>query len=124
METAPAPSPRCAVLARALHEPLAGTAPVARRWLCVEYRGAWPRDLASHADPVLRALTERAAATGWRLLLIRRPGRRVAGSAGVGLGVADRIRAASGPVTVFLADTDLTSPRVTMLTLPPADLAR
>lgn len=97
---------------------------MARRWLCVEYRGAWPRDLSAHADPALRALTGRAAATGWRLLLIRRPGRRVVAGAGAGLGVSDRIRAASGPVTVFLADTDLTSPRVTMLTLPHGDLAQ
>lgn len=114
MERAPTPRPgasRCAVLARAIEEPLAGTAPVATRWLCVEQRSAWPRTLADHADPALRALAARAADAGWRLLLIRRPGRRATGTTD------------AGPVTVMLADTDPARPRVTRLSLPSAELA-
>jgi Sucrase/ferredoxin-like len=97
---------RCTVLARACEEPLAGTAPVARRWICVEQRGAWPSDLTRHPEPALAAL---AAAPGWRLLLIRRPGRR-----------AD----ADAPTRVFLADTAPEATRLTTLTVDgPGDLA-
>lgn len=69
--------PRCAVLARALDEPLAGTAPIAGRWICLEEPTSWAPDVA--ADPgVVGDLARRAAQAGWRLLLIRRPGRRPA----------------------------------------------
>jgi hypothetical protein len=67
---------RCAVLAQAADVPLAGTAPVAPRWACLEHRGAWPRDITSHTDPAIVGFAARAAATGFRLQLIRRPGRR------------------------------------------------
>ncbi|MGD9528033.1 sucrase ferredoxin [Pseudonocardia sp.] len=107
MDAEPAPAVRCAVLARALEEPLAGTAPVARRWLCVEHPGAWPRRVSQHPDPALRHLAEQALAAGWRPLLIRRPGRRPR---------------ASGPLTVLLADTDPADPRVSRLVLPPGRL--
>jgi Sucrase/ferredoxin-like len=97
---------RCTVLARACDEPLAGTAPVAQRWICVEQRGAWPTDLTAHPEPALAAL---AAAPGWRLLLIRRPGRR-----------AD----ADAPTHVFLADTAPGAAQVTLFTVDgPSDLA-
>lgn len=90
---------RCAVLARALDEPLAGTAPFAPRWVCLEHRGAWPRDVGGHPDPALREFAVRADAAGWRLLLIRRPGRR-----------------SEEPGTrVYLADTAPPAPRVMML---------
>jgi hypothetical protein len=97
---------RCSILALARDEPLAGTAPVARRWVCVEQRGAWPSDLTTHPEPALAAL---ATAPGWRLLLIRRPGRR--GEAGA-------------PLRVFLADTSPMATRVTTFTVDgPGQLA-
>lgn len=102
---------RCAVLARALDEPLAGTAPEATRWLCVEQSSAWPQNVYAPRDPMLQALARRAAGTGWRLLLIRRPGRRAQPSS------------PSRPATVFLADTDPAHPRLARLSLRPADLA-
>lgn len=98
---------RCAVLSRALDEPQAGTAPVAPRWVCLEHRGAWPRDVGEHPDPAVAAFAARAAASGWRLLLIRRPGRRAADSA----------------ARVYLADTTPGHTRTTLLTVEgPADL--
>jgi hypothetical protein len=97
---------RCSLLALARDEPLAGTAPVARRWVCVEQRGAWPSDLTTHPEPALAAL---ATTPGWRLLLIRRPGRR--GEAGA-------------PLRVFLADTSPGASRVTTFTVDgPEELA-
>lgn len=97
---------RCSLLALAREEPLAGTAPVARRWVCVEQRGAWPSDLTAHPEPALAAL---AATPGWRLLLIRRPGRR--GEAGT------RLR-------VYLADTTPGASRTTTFTVDgPGELA-
>lgn len=99
-----APDARCAILARA--EPVAGTAPVAAGWVCVEQRGAWPRNVDEHPDPSIRALLERASAVGWKLLLIRRPGREP-----------------EGPTRVLLADTSPTAPRITTLTVDgPAEL--
>lgn len=97
---------RCSLLALAGEEQLAGTAPRARRWVCVEQRGAWPSDLSAHPEPALAAL---AAAPGWRLLLIRRPGRR--GEAGA-------------PLRVYLADTSPGASRVTTFTVGgPEELA-
>jgi hypothetical protein len=104
---------RCALLAHALDEPLAGTAPVASRWVCVEHRGAWPRDVEVHPDPAIAAFAAHARATGWRLLLIRRPGRRCDDT--------------GGPTRVYLTDTAPPVARTTMLMVagPPelADLA-
>jgi Sucrase/ferredoxin-like len=97
---------RCSLLALAGEEPLAGTAPVARRWVCVEQRGAWPSDLSTHPEPALAAL---ATTPGWRLLLIRRPRRR--GEAGA-------------PLSVFLADTSPGVSHVTTFTVGgPEELA-
>jgi hypothetical protein len=99
---------RCAVLARALEEPLAGTAPIATRWACLEHRGVWPADLTEHADPAVAAFAARAAAAGMRLLLIRRPGRRPADS----------------PLHLFLADTAPPTTAVTSLVVAgPSELA-
>ena len=94
---------RCSLLALARDEPLAGTAPVARRWVCVEQRGAWPSDLATHPEPALAAL---ATTPGWRLLLIRRPGRR--GERGTSL-------------RVYLADTSPGASSVTTFTVEGPD---
>jgi len=97
---------RCSLLALVDDEPLAGTAPLARRWVCVEQRGAWPSDLSTHPEPALAAL---ATTPGWRLLLIRRPGRR---------GEMD------APLRVFLADTSPDACRVTTFTVGgPEELA-
>ncbi len=94
------------MLARAVDEPLAGTAPLATRWACLEHRGVWPRTVEDHPDPAVAAFARRAAAAGWRLLLMRRPGRR----------------AARGPVRLLLADT--TTARVTRLPVHgPTELA-
>lgn len=68
---------RCSVLSAAAGEPLAGTAPVAQRWLCVEHDGPWGVR-AAETDPVLAELARRASVSGTRLELVRQPGRRVA----------------------------------------------
>lgn len=68
---------RCAAVARALEEPLAGTSAVASTWLAVEQPGPWGRDAlpASHLDAgVARELAALSAGTGVRIVLIRRPG--------------------------------------------------
>lgn len=91
---------RCALLARAREEPLAGTAPVAARWVCVEHRGAWPRDVAAHPDPSVAGFAARASASGYRLLLVRRPG-----------------RSRPGPTHVRLADTTPGTTLATRLTV-------
>ncbi|WP_330275672.1 sucrase ferredoxin [Lentzea sp. NBC_00516] len=69
---------RCSILSDFAGEPLAGTAATATAWLCLEQPGPWGRDalLESHLDPELGAeLQRRAAGTGVRILLIRRPGK-------------------------------------------------
>lgn len=99
---------RCTVLARASEEPLAGTAPVATRWVGIEQRSAWPRDVTAHPDPTVAGVVARAGAAGWRPVLIRRPGRREG----------------EGPMQVFLADTAPPTARTTSLVLSgPAELA-
>lgn len=68
----------CALTARALGEPLRGTAPIARGWLCIEDPGPWGRDaLASGTIPprVAAALADRAEALPVRIQTIRRNGR-------------------------------------------------
>ena len=73
----------CAVAARRRADPLAGTAPPARRWLLLEHPGPWPVDAVagSGIEPGLLAeVTGAAQATRTRILLIRRPGRRQAAS--------------------------------------------
>ena len=65
------PDARCARIARALDEPMAGTAPTTRRWLCLERPQPWSRDINQDEDPAVRALLARAAAAGFRPLLIR-----------------------------------------------------
>jgi hypothetical protein len=65
------PDERCAEIAWALGEPMAGTAPSTRRWLCLERTEAWSADISRDREPLVRALLTRAAATGFRPLLIR-----------------------------------------------------
>lgn len=85
----------CSTSSARLGEPLAGTAPFARRWLAIEQPGPWgPRALTeSHLPPGLgKALGAKAEAAGVRIALIRRPGRH-----------AERDEQA--PRRVLLADT-------------------
>ena len=68
---------RCAAVADALEEPLAGTSAVATTWLAVEQPGPWGRDAlsASHLDDgAAKDLATLSAGTGVRIVLIRRPG--------------------------------------------------
>jgi hypothetical protein len=69
----------CSTRSLAANEPVAGTASYGRRWLLLEVAGAWGPN-AFRDSPVLdRALgariERRAAAEGFRLIAIRRPGR-------------------------------------------------
>jgi hypothetical protein len=93
------PTPWCAALARALDEPLPGTASVAPRWVCVEHRGAWPHEIAQHRDDAVRVFLARASTAGWRPVLVRRPGRLPS----------------DGPTRIFFADTAPPAPRTTVL---------
>ncbi|MEV1295886.1 sucrase ferredoxin [Pseudonocardia sp. NPDC049635] len=109
---APAPAPArqgtgCAVLSRAAGEPLAGTAPAARRLVAVEHVGAWPRTVADHSDPDVTELFHRLRADGIVLLLIRRTGR-----AG---------RDCDGARTVYVADLVPGASRVTSRTVRSTD---
>jgi hypothetical protein len=92
---------RCAVFARAVDEPEAGTTPTAQRWACIEHRGAWPRDVAHHSDPDVAAFAVRASAAGFRVQLIRRQGRR----------------AGHGRTRLFLTDTTPPGAHTTLLTV-------
>jgi hypothetical protein len=69
----------CSTRAREAGESLAATASFGRRWLLLEVAGAWgPRAFRDSPalDPALGARIERrAAAGGFRLVAIRRPGR-------------------------------------------------
>jgi hypothetical protein len=67
----------CSASSARLGEPLAGTAPVAPRWLAVEQPGPWgARALTSSHFPLElgRALAQKAESAGVRIALIRRPG--------------------------------------------------
>ncbi len=71
------PAAACSALSRALDEPFAGSAATATAWLCLEQPGPWGRDALtqSHLDTGLAGeLATRAAGTGVRVVLIRRPG--------------------------------------------------
>lgn len=66
----------CAVSSQERAETLAATASRVERWLLVEHRGAWgPESVPSGRLPVkaAQALARTAAASGARLLLLRRP---------------------------------------------------
>ncbi len=96
----------CSSLSAALHEPLAGTAPVAAAWLAIEQPGPWgARALTqSHLDPELGAeLGRRAEGTGVRIALIRRVGRHA-------------LSGPAGPRTALLCNTQPGSTAVHTLT--------
>jgi hypothetical protein len=71
--TAAKPGERCAQISRALDEPMAGTAPSTRRWLCLERPAPWPADITHDRDPAVPAFLARAATAGLRPLLLRGP---------------------------------------------------
>ncbi len=68
---------RCADAARVRADPLAGSAPPARRWLLLEHPGPWRIDAIADSgieSDVLSTLVEKAGSVT-RILLVRRPGR-------------------------------------------------
>ena len=68
---------RCADAARVRADPLAGSAPPARRWLLLEHPGPWKIDAIAGSginSDVLSALAQKAG-PATRILLVRRPGR-------------------------------------------------
>lgn len=68
---------RCADAARERADPLAGSAPPARRWLLLEHPGPWRIEAIAGAgiDPEVLSLLTRSAGSTTRILLVRRPGR-------------------------------------------------
>ena len=73
----PDPAFRCSDAARLRADPLAGSAPPARRWLLLEHPGPWRIDAIAGAGinpDVLSTLVDRAG-LATRILLVRRPGR-------------------------------------------------
>jgi hypothetical protein len=73
----PDPAFRCSDAARVRADPLAGSAPPARRWLLLEHPGPWRTDAIAGAgiDPEVLATLVDKAGSATRILLIRRPGR-------------------------------------------------
>lgn len=73
----PATDPaRCALISRADDEPMAGTAPVASRWLLIEHAGPWAKEpLDSLPDGLGAELAQILEGASARALLIRRFGR-------------------------------------------------
>ncbi|WP_392508336.1 sucrase ferredoxin [Naumannella halotolerans] len=70
----------CATAARERGDEMAGTAAVARCWVLIEYRGAWPfagfGELAAVAPELRASIIAATRAAGGRTFLIRRAGRR------------------------------------------------
>ena len=68
---------RCADAARIRADPLAGSAPPARRWLLLEHPGPWKIDAIAGAgiDPEVLSVLVQSAGSAARILLVRRPGR-------------------------------------------------
>ena len=68
---------RCADAARERADPLAGSAPPARRWLLLEHPGPWRIDAIAGAgiDPAVLSVLTSTAGSATRILLVRRPGR-------------------------------------------------
>ena len=70
---------RCSSASRDRGDPIAGSAPVASRWLLIEHPGPWSKH-ATQTPPLAGAMGEKVdricASFGGKVLLIRRPGRR------------------------------------------------
>ncbi|MFL6064250.1 MAG: sucrase ferredoxin [Friedmanniella sp.] len=110
---------RCSVAAAGRADPIRGTAPPARRWLLLEHPGPWRVDAVagSGVEPsVLAALTDAAARTATRVLLIRRPGRSSAPShrrwllAGPGVGTVMGLWAADRELGAAVDALESSSP--------------
>lgn len=89
----------CSALS-AVDEPLEGTAAVVRGWVCLEFVGAWGRDVldgTALGEELATELSRRADAADVRVMFIRHPGRNETLSAG---------RALSAGHTVLLARSD------------------
>ena len=74
---------RCSVRALARGDSPVATAPPAQRWLLIEQPGPWGRDALSESRfdaDVVPGLARRSRAENVRLLLVRRPGDRLADS--------------------------------------------
>ena len=71
--------PTCSELSLAAAEPLAGTATQGADWLLVEVRGAWGRD-AIRDSGLDSAVSDQLTAYPGKVVLIRRPDRRVGGA--------------------------------------------
>src|SRR3954466_14762033 len=74
---------RCSVRALARGDSPVATAAPAQRWLLIEQPGPWGRDALAESRfdrSVVPALARRSRAEGVRLLLVRRPGERLADS--------------------------------------------
>jgi len=114
----------CSEVARTLNEPLAGTAPTALAWLCIEQAGPWGAKALthSHLDRALGVeLTARTQDLPVTVLLVRRPGRhaddhRTHGARSVYL-------AYTGPGTSWLVHAAIDDPW-TLLDLDLAAVAR
>ena len=68
----------CSASATSVHEPLPGTAPLAKAWLAIEQEGPFGRDALTQShfpSDLARALLARLDGTGVRPALIRRVGR-------------------------------------------------
>ena len=73
---------RCSAASRHRGDPQAGSAPVASRWLLIEHPGPWskkPMDTPPLTGPVGAEVERTCASFGGRVLLVRRPGRRMRG---------------------------------------------
>lgn len=71
---------RCSVASEARGDQLAGTAPVARRWLLLEHPGPWdkkPLDTAPLTGDLGRRMERECADHDAKILLVRRQGRRI-----------------------------------------------
>ncbi len=69
----------CADRARQRDDPMIGSAPHAHGWLLIEHPGPWGIDAPAGCgldEDVLLLLGRAARAAHWRILLVRRPGRR------------------------------------------------
>lgn len=118
------PTDTCSAVARAVHEPLAGTAPEALGWIAIEVAGAWGRDGLTDAslDPSLTdALVRATADVPVRVQLIRRPRGHGRGDAERRMVVLAHAGATPWCEVAHLDDDGLAAldPRVCMAPTPP-----
>jgi hypothetical protein len=86
---------RCSAASLHRGDPQAGTAPLASRWLLVEHPGPWakkPMDTPPLLGPVGAEVERTCAGFGGKVLLVRRPGRRVGGDGAKAWYAVDTVR--------------------------------